>query len=179
MNAENSRICPFCAESINLVAKLCPRCRQWLTIRSLRNPAVFIWLHGGLLAAVWIVMGFWFLRAMNRLENPKPYYSAFPQALRVVESRMNWAQTKDGQRIYLTGILTNQSPVAWRGIEFDCRFYNSAGVMVDAANARASLTIQPNDDSAFRAVVIPGCATNDYGSYKLLVSTARNAKGLF
>jgi hypothetical protein len=179
MNAENSRICPFCAESINPVAKLCPRCRQWLTIRSLRNPAVFIWLHGGLLAAVWIVMGIGILSAFNRLENPKPYYSAFPQAVRLVESRMNWAQTKDGLRIYLTGIITNQSPVAWRGIEFDCRFYDSTGVMVDAANARASLTIQPNDDAAFRAIIIPGCATNDYSSYKLLVSTARNAMGLF
>src|ERR1019366_1795467 len=131
MNAENSGICPFCAESINPVAKLCPRCRQWLTIRSLRNPAVFIWLHGGLLAAVWIVMGIGILSAINRLGNPKPYYSAFPQALRVVESRMNWAATKDGLRIYLTGILTNQSAVAWNGVEFECRFYDAKGVMVD------------------------------------------------
>src|ERR1035437_7984563 len=115
MNAESSRICPFCAESINPAAKLCPRCRQWLTMRSLRNPAIFLWVHGGLSAAVFILMGFGFLSAVNRLGNPKPYYTAFPQVLRVVESRMNWARTKDGPRIYLTGILTNQSPVAWGG----------------------------------------------------------------
>ena len=47
---------------------------------------------------------------------------------------MNWAQTKDGLRIYLTGILTNQSPVAWKDVEFECRFYDANGVMVDAAN---------------------------------------------
>jgi hypothetical protein len=92
---------------------------------------------------------------------------------------MNWAQTKDGPRIYLTGILTNQSPVAWGGIEFDCRFFDAKGVMVDAANAHASLTIQPNDDAAFRAVVAPGGETNDYHSYKLSIITARNAKAWF
>jgi hypothetical protein len=179
MNAESSRICPFCAESINPAAKLCPRCRQWLTMRSLRNPAIFLWVHGGLSAAVFILMGFGFLSAVNRLGNPKPYYTAFPQVLRVVESRMNWAQTKDGLRIYLTGILTNQSPVAWGSIEFDCRFFDAKGVMVDAANAHASLTIQPNDDAAFRAVVAPGGETNDYHSYKLSIITARNAKAWF
>jgi len=179
MNAENSRICPFCAESINSVAKLCPRCRQWLTMRSLRNPAFFFWLHGGLAAAIWVVMGIGILSTVNRLENPKPYYTDFPQALRVVESRMNWAQTKDGLRIYLTGLVTNQSPVAWRGIEFDYRFFDAKGVMVDAANAHAFLTIQPNDDAAFRAVVAPSAETNDYHSYKLSITIARNARGWF
>jgi hypothetical protein len=116
---------------------------------------------------------------MNRLGNPKPYYTDFPRALRVVESRLNWAQTKDGLRIYLTGILTNQSPVAWRGIEFDCRFFDAKGVMIDAANARASLLIHPNDDGAFRAVVQPVCPTNDYSSYKLSITTARNARAWF
>ena len=179
MNTYGSRICPFCAEPVQSAAKVCPRCRQWLTIRSLRNPAIFMWVHGGLLAALFMVMGFEFLHVMSRFENPKPYYSDFPQALRVVESRMNWAQTRDGLRIYLTGILTNQSPVSWRGIEFDCRFFDAKGMMVDAANAHAFLTIQPNDDAAFRAVVAPGAETNDYSSYKLSITTARNARGWF
>ncbi len=137
MNPYGNRICPFCAEPIQPAAKVCPRCRQWLTMRSLRNPAILLWTHGGLLAAVSIAMGFLILRTMDRLQNPKPYYTDFPRALRVVESRMAWAQTKDGLRIYLTGILTNHSPVAWSGIEFDCRFFDAKGVMVDAANARA------------------------------------------
>jgi len=58
-------------------------------------------------------------------------------------------------------------------------FFDAKGVMVDAANARASLTIQPSDDAAFRAVVAPGVETNDYSSYKLSVTTARNARAWF
>ncbi len=179
MNAENSRICPFCAELIKPAARICPRCRQWLTMRSLRNPAVSVWLLVVPMIAIWIVLGVAGLNALDRIQNPKPYYTAFPQALRVVESRMNWVHTSDGLRIYLTGILTNQTPVAWKEVEFDCRFYDAKGAMIDAANAHAFLTVQPNDDAAFRALVAPGCETNEYHSFKLSIATARNAKAWF
>ena len=179
MNAESSRICPFCAELIKPAARLCPRCRQWLTIHSCRNPAVASLLVGVPMLAIMIVLGTAGLNALDRLQNPKPDYTAFPHALRVTESRMNWAQTKEGLRIYLTGIVTNQSPVAWKDVEFECRFYDASGVMVDAAHPRNYFTIQSNDDTAFRAVVIPGCTTNDYQSYKLSVTAARNAKAWF
>ena len=128
---------------------------------------------------IYVVLGVAGLSALNRMMNPKPYYSAFPNALRVVDSSMHWAQTKDGLRIYLTGILTNQSPVAWSGIEFDCRFFDANGALIDAAVARASLTIPSQDDAAFRAVVSPACETNDYRSYKLSVTTARNPRAWF
>ena len=178
MNAESTRICPFCAEPIKTAAKLCPHCRQWLTMRSMRNPVVSAWVVGVPMIAIFIVVGTASLNALDRMLNPKPYYTAFPQALRVLESRMNWAQTKDGLRIYLTGILTNQCPVAWTEVELECRFYDRNGVMVDAAHARPFFTIQPNDDTAFRAVVTPARETNDYHSFKLSVTTARNARGL-
>jgi hypothetical protein len=124
-------------------------------------------------------MGMAFLVKFDRIANPKPYYSEFLDSLRIVESRMNWVQTKDGRRIYLVGIITNQSQVAWRDVEFQCRFFDTNGVMVDASSARGWLTIRPNDDSAFRATVTPGRSTNDYDSYKLSVSTARNSKALY
>ncbi|MBI2926446.1 MAG: hypothetical protein HYY24_12195 [Verrucomicrobia bacterium] len=92
---------------------------------------------------------------------------------------MNWVETKDGARIYVTGLLTNRSPIAWSSIEFECRFFDANGGMVDAANSRAYVTMRPSDDSAFRAVVVPGVASNEYRSLKIAVSTARNSKGGF
>ena len=176
MNAESSRTCPFCAEPIKPAAKLCPRCRQWLTLGSLRNPAICGLLMWVPLMATIIVLGAAGLKALDRTLNPKPNYAEFPQALRVIESRMNWAETKNGLRIYVTGVLTNQSPVAWKDVEFECRFYDAKGVMVDADHPRGFLTVQPNDDTAFRAVVTPAGATNDYNSFKLSVTTARNTR---
>jgi uncharacterized Zn-finger protein len=119
------------------------------------------------------------LTTVNRLQNPKPDYTEFVNSLRVMESRMNWVETSNGPRIYLTGILTNQSDIAWRDIEFECRFLDTNGLLVDAAHPHVFLTIQPHDDTAFRTVITPSRSTNDYASFRLLVTTARNTKGFY
>ena len=175
----SNRTCPYCAENIKREAKVCPRCRQWLTLRSIRNPAVAAWAYGFPHLVMYAVLGMFILVTMNRFFNPKPDYTAFVNSLRVLESRMNWAQTSNGTRIYITGILTNQSDFAWRDIELECRFFDASGQLVDAAHPHAGLTIQPHDDSAFRAAVTPTGTTNDYTSFRVSVSTARNTKSLF
>jgi predicted nucleic acid-binding Zn ribbon protein len=179
LDTASSRICPFCAESIKNEAKVCPRCRQWLTLRSIRNPAITVWVYGLSHLVIYALLGMLILTALDRIQNPKPDYTAFVNSLRVMESRMNWAETSSGPRIYITGILTNQSEFAWRDIELECRFLDTNGRLVDAAHPHVALTIQPHDDTAFRTVVTPSHATNDYASFRLSVSTARNTKGFF
>jgi hypothetical protein len=175
----SGRTCPYCAESIKREAKVCPRCRQWLTLRSIRNPAIAVWVYGFPHLVIYAFMAMLILTAVNRFTNPKPDYSEYINSLRVAESRMNWAETSNGSRIYITGILTNQSGFAWRDIELECRFLDTNGVLVDAAHPNVRLTIQPHDDSAFRTVVTPSRPTNDYASFRLSVTTARNTKGFF
>jgi hypothetical protein len=179
LDPASRRTCPYCAESIKREAKVCPRCRQWLTLRSLRNPAIAVWVYGFPHLVIYALMAVLILTAVNRFQNPKPDYTDFFTSLRVMESRMNWAETSNGPRIYITGILTNQSDIAWRDIELECRFFDTNSVLVDAAHPHAGLTIQPHDDAAFRAVVTPIRATNDYASFRLSVTTARNTKGFF
>ena len=179
MDTASSRICPFCAESIKQEAKVCPRCRQWLTLRSLRNPAITVWIYGFPHLLFYALLAMVILTALNRSQNPKPDYTAFVNSLRVMESQMNWAETSSGPRIYITGILTNQSEFAWRDIELECRFLDTKGRLMDADHPHVALTIQPHDDTAFCAVVTPSHATNDYASFRLSVSTAQNTKGFF
>ncbi|HWW02977.1 MAG TPA: hypothetical protein VNZ64_24970 [Candidatus Acidoferrum sp.] len=177
--ASTSRACPFCAESIKPEAKVCPRCRQWLTLRSIRNPAIAVWVFSIPHLALYGLLAVLLLTALDRMQNPRPDYTAFVNSVRVVGSWMNWAETTNGLRIYITGILTNQSPVAWRDIELQCRFLDAHGGLVDAVHPRLFLTIQPHDDTAFRTIVTPSRATNDYASFKLTVTTARNTKSFF
>ena len=179
MNHEENRSCPFCAETIKSVAKVCPRCRQWLTIRSLRNPFVMLALHSIPVVVVWVLFATLLLKSSEQLGNPRPYYSEFPSAIKIVESRINWAELSDGPAVYITGILTNVSSMGWQELEFDCRFFDSQGTLVDAANGRGHLSIGPNDDSAFRVAIKPVASTNSYASYKISVSNARNAKNWF
>jgi hypothetical protein len=175
----SSRICPWCAENIKREAKVCPRCRQWLTLRSIRNPAVAVWVYGFPHLVVYVAFGILILTTLNRLQNPKPDYTDFVGSLRVLETRMNWADTTSGTRIYITGILTNQSAFAWRDIELECRFFDTSGQLLDAAHAHAGVTVQPHDDTAFRAVVVPSESTNHYASYAISVNTARNTRSLY
>jgi hypothetical protein len=179
MNDPEKRTCPFCAEIIKAEAKLCPRCHQWLTLKSFRNPLVLTLSHVVPLTVIWIVLGLAWLSMMERFGNPRPYYSEFPGSLRIIESRMNWAQTSDGLRIYITGVLTNTSPVTWREVEFDCRFFDSHGVMLDADTGHSYGAMQPHDETAFRVSLIPTAPTNGYVSFRISVSNARNANGGF
>lgn len=177
MNDPEKRICPFCAETIKPEAKLCPRCHQWLTLKSFRHPLVMMLTHVVPILVLWIGSTVVMFSFLDRLQNPKPYYSEFPDSLKVMESHMKWAQTSEGLRIFITGVLTNTSPVAWREVEFDCRFFDFRGVMLDADTGHGYVAILPHDDTAFRVSLIPTTPTNAYVSFRISVGNARNANG--
>lgn len=179
MNVEAKKTCPFCSEAIPLAAKVCPRCRQWLSLRSTRHPLVATLIAGLPTVAFFLLMAVAATRAIERFGNPQPHYTDFVGSIQILESRMNWARTSSGLRIYITGLLTNQSEHAWKDIEFDCRFFDQNGLMIDAANGWGRLMILPRDDSAFRTSIEPTRATNEYASFKVSVNSARNIKAWF
>jgi hypothetical protein len=179
MTLESQRACPFCAERISTAAKLCPRCRQWLNMRSFRHPLISSLVIGLPVVALVASMTFVIVNTFEQIGNPRPHYTELVGSLKIVESRMDWMETRSGLRIYITGILTNQSQHAWKDLEFECRFFDKGGVMADASSAHSSVTILPMDDSAFRAMISPGRSTNHYVSFKISVSNARNAKAWF
>lgn len=179
MNPEPSRTCPLCAEAIPLAAKVCPRCRQWLTMRSFRHPVTNALIIG---LPMVILFGSLVSVLVNRFDgimNPRPFFGDMPDCLHVIESRMNWVETTNGPRIYVVGMLTNQSAIAWKDLEIQCRFFDTNGVMVDAEYPWSRLTILPHGDAAFRGVVTPGRAEAEYHALKATVSAARNARSRF
>ena len=92
---------------------------------------------------------------------------------------MLWVETTNGPRIYVIGMVTNRSNIAWRDLEFQCRFFDTNSIMIDAGYPNSWLTVQPGDDAAFRGTVTPGCPKSDYHTLTLAVSSARNTRSRF
>ena len=99
LGTAGSRTCPYCAESIKPEAKVCPRCRQWLTLRSIRNPAVAAWAYGLPHLVMYAVLGMLILTALNRFQNPNPDYTAFVNSLRVLESHLKIGRASCRERV--------------------------------------------------------------------------------
>ncbi|MDD5140334.1 MAG: FxLYD domain-containing protein [Verrucomicrobiales bacterium] len=122
---------------------------------------------------------FFFTHVFSRIFNPPPYYADHVGSLQILQSNMFFKDTTNGPRIYITGILTNQSQIAWHDIEFECRFVGTNGNLIDAYTSRSYSTIQANDDSAFRVTVAPIKDFQEYANMKLFISNARNVKSLY
>ena len=172
--------CPYCAEGIQATAKVCPHCRQWLTLKSWSHPA--IWFSVTLLPLMMaIAIGIYaFMAKVERTFYPKPQYGReYANSLQVLESQMNWAISRDELKIFVSGILTNASSAPWSRVEFDCRFYNAKNEMIDAGTGFAQLTINPTDDAAFRVSISPIAPTNTYAYHTISVKFARNPQSWF
>jgi len=170
-----TKICPFCAECISGAAKLCPRCRQWLSWRSFRHPAVgFVVVFG-----MMVFLGAGLDGVFRHFLNPPPFYSDFLGTLQVVQSRMTFLEASNNSHIYIIGVVTNQGPVAWHDLEFECRFYGTNGDLLDAYTAQSPVTVLAQDDGAFRLTLTPVAKFSDYASVKLFIGNARNLKSRF
>jgi len=175
MNTE-TKTCPYCAEAVKAQARVCPRCRQWLAFRSLRNPAFASWVISGIFILAYLPLVILLLVRMDQSFNPRPLYHESPQKLRLTESRMSWKQFDSGFRIVLTGVVTNESNIPWEDLQFECRFFDTNGTIIDVGNTYGRTTAQPHDDAAFRLLVSPARDTNVYSSYRLTIIDARNGR---
>ena len=162
------KTCPYCAEEVLTVAKICPHCRNWLSKYSLRNPAVFISSF-----CLFIIVGiFGFLYSVQQLLNPGRDYSPFRDSLSVLETRMNFKPDEYGDCIYVVVVLTNKCDFAWKNPQLDIRFYDKAGTLIDAnANAGGGL-IQSLGDMAVRVKCRPCHPFSEYDSCKVFVRGA-------
>jgi predicted nucleic acid-binding Zn ribbon protein len=172
---DDTKKCPYCAESIPRAAKICPRCRQWLTTWSPRNPNIAIWLMGLPLVIVLLAMVSVAINRFDHILNPRPFYADARQPLRVVRSEMHFTQSSTEQKIQLLGTVTNQSSISWKDPSFECLFFNREGKLIDVAHMHDYTTILPYNDCAFSLRVRPNRDTNEYSTFQLTVTTAWSA----
>lgn len=175
MSEEIVRTCPYCAEQIRVAAKVCPHCRQWLTILSLRNPATFLAVF--YFCALALIVGF--LVFLGRLLNPGINFMPYRDGISIVDSRMNIQDAGKDSSVHVVAVITNQTDIAWKQVQLDVRFFDQSGKLIDGRMYIDSSVILPHGESAFRVNTRPSHSLADYDSYKIFVRYARDARAHF
>lgn len=167
-------MCPYCAEQVKTTAKICPWCRQWLSLFSLRNPSTFAMAFYLCL----LIFSIGFLLFFHRLVGPGTDFSSYRDGISVIESRMSFATEEKDPKVYVIAVITNQTEMAWKNIQLDTRFFDKSGTLIDARTYSDNARILPHEDLAVRITTKPSHALSDYQSCKVFIRCARDARSI-
>ena len=173
MSEEFKIKCSYCAEEVKPGAKVCPHCRQWLSTFSFRNPAVFV----GVFYSCGLAYLVSFLIFFSKLLDPGVDFSPYRDKISIVESRMNLEEAGDKSSVHVVAVITNQTEIAWKLVQFEVQFFDKSGVLIDAnGNSPYGDTLLPHGELAFRVNTRPIHPLAEYQSYQILIRSARDAR---
>jgi len=173
-NAE-TKICPHCAETINVAAKVCPYCRYWQKRWSLQNP--YVNLVFAIVMFVTIISPLAIV--FDKMLGPKEQFATYRDDISVVSSQFSHRFADSNLLNTVVGTLTNRGEVSWKDVGVEAQVYDKSGKQIDAITATAddyrAAVILPHGEVAFK---IEGKAARheaDYESYKVFVRWAKDA----
>jgi len=177
--AEATKVCPLCAETIKAAAKVCPHCRHWQPRRwSFNNPAFLQSLASLVIAATIFgaIAGLGYF--LQHLIGPKRDFTPYQDQIKVTSSEVGFRMSGSNVTVFVVGTITNQTDFAWKNLGLEARLFNKDGKLIDVIQASDSsyggVVIFPHAEAGFK---IQGKATRDeseYFSHKILVGTAKD-----
>jgi hypothetical protein len=177
MNDHNFKTCRYCSEKIAGGARVCPRCGQWLSIFSLKNPAVLI-----AALCVWTALtSIAFDLALRKRFSPGIDFLPYRNQISITESHMAFRTNSYEHEpvVSVIAIVTNQTDLAWKEIPLEVRFFDKAGTMIDVGKSYDLGTLYPKSDAAVNVEADVLHPVADYASYKIYVGCARDARSPF
>jgi hypothetical protein len=177
--AEQTRVCPLCAETIKAAAKVCPHCRHWQPRKwSFNNPAFLQSLASLVIAAAIFgaIAGLGYF--LEHLIGPKRDFAPYRNQITVTSSEVGFRMSGSNLTVFVVGTITNQTDFAWKNLGLEARLLNKDGKLIDVIQASDSsysaVVIFPHAEAGFK---IQGKAARDeseYSSHKIFVGTAKD-----
>ena len=165
IKSEERKPCRYCAEQIRPEARLCPFCGSTLRnaiYLSLDFPATVVTVLTAL-ATLWFV---------QKHLISKRDFSKYRDQLVVLHSSL-LPTTKKGIPLEMVGIVTNRTTHAWDEMNFEVRFYDAKGEMVDSLESRGFFTLQSHSDHSFKLSLDRFVMRTNYISHRVFVCGAK------
>ncbi len=177
--AEQTKVCPHCAETIKVQAKVCPHCRYWQKRWSFRNPEVSVTLSVVMMFG--LVAGFSIF--FDRMFGPKEDFAPYRDKVSVVSSQFSHRTNDNVLFNTVVGTITNRTEVAWKDVGVEAQFFDKAGKQIDAITVNTSdyhsVVVLPHGEAAFKIEGKAARPESDYNSFKVTIRCARDARDLF
>ncbi len=145
---EQTKVCPFCAETIKAAAKLCPFCRS-------KQGRYALWRQELLFAGPVIVLVIIAIAAISWLAPDEEgaggrSFAGHRGDLVVLNNLLERSGTKPD--FWMTGIVTNQGEHPWRIQQFEVRFLDERGNLLDVRHPdlKVSFVVQSHQEHGFR-----------------------------
>jgi len=168
--AEQAKVCPFCAETIKAAANLCPFCRSKQGRHAVWTQELWIAVPSlGLILVSVVAIA---MLAPAEPEGGGRNFAGHRGDLVILNAALNRDQARPD--FWLTGSVTNQGEHPWRIHEIELRLVDEHGQLLDARHAevRDPFVVQPRHEHGFR-IELGGLAfTNSSVTHQVRVQMA-------
>ena len=172
---DQTKVCPQCAETIKVAAKVCPYCRYWQKRWSLQNPQVGMALCIAVSLAVLSCCGIFF----DRMFGSKEQFATYRDKISVVASQFSHRVNQSNLMNTVVGTLTNRSSITWKEVGVEAQFLDKSGKEIDAITVKAddyrNVVILSHAEVAFKIEGIAARPESDYDTYKVTVRWAKDS----
>jgi len=166
-------MCPACAETIKVAAKVCPHCRHPQRWWSVYNPQAVATLWMAVCVAALIALGVFFERMFGHTRN----FNEYRDQIAVVESKFSHRMSGTNLLITVVGVLTNRSDFTWKDVGIEAQFFDKQGGLIDVVSRvgdYGGVTLPLHADAGFKIEGKAAHPESDYGSHKVFVRWAKD-----
>lgn len=177
MSETETKICPLCAETIKAAAKVCPRCgrNQPVSVKEPWRRMIEAWLFLAAFAAIVFGGLFW----LATIVGPGRPFESYRERVVVVDPQMHFGGSGAGNYISTIGFIRNDSPLAWKDIQLEVRYFDSQGKLADTrTEVFWDRRLPSGDQQAFRIRGPADKTSSAYASQEVAVRSAVDARSL-